>query len=75
MKFINSLFHFFANGVGVFREASRGEYNRESDAVTKFKSDLFSEQVINDKARLLQDREAIEKDVRKVWNKILLSHG
>lgn len=42
MKFINSLFHFFANGVGVFREASRGEYNREVKEVSEFRNDLFS---------------------------------
>lgn len=76
MKFFKLLAQFFVNGVDVFREASRGEYNREAKEVSKFRADLFSEEKqVDDKTKLVQDRNAIEKDVQNAWTKIVLSNG
>lgn len=76
MKILKLLARFFMNGVDVFREASRGEYNREAKEVSKFRSELFSEEKqLDDKTKLIQDRNAIEKDVQNAWNKIVLSNG
>ena len=74
MKILKSFIRFISNGADVFREASRGEYKREIEDVSKFRDDLFSEQP-DDKAKLIHDRNAIEKDVQNAWNKIVLSNG
>lgn len=76
MKILKSFTRFISNGTDVFREASKGQYNRESEEISKFKSDLFStEKQSDDKTKLIQDRNAVEKDVCNAWNKIVLSNG
>lgn len=73
---IKKIFKFITNGFRVFREASNGEYNRESDAVKEMKKEFFSEYNIgDDKQKLLQDRKNVEMDVRNAWDKLKLSHG
>lgn len=76
MKFFKLLTRFFVNGVDVFREASRGEYNREVKEISMFRTDLFSEgNQLDDKKKLVQDRSAIGRDVQSAWNRIVLSNG
>lgn len=76
MKILKLLAQFLLNGVAVFREASRGEYKRESKEVSEFRDDLFSkEKQLDDKTKLIQDRNAIEKDVQNAWSKIVLNNG
>lgn len=72
---LKKILKFMTNGFRVFREASNGEYNRESDAIKEMKKEFFSEYNIgDDKKRLLQDRRNIETDVRNAWDKLKLSH-
>ena len=60
----------------MFRDASRGEYNQESEAVLSIKEELFKEKSrSDDKANLLKDKKAVEEDARNAWHKITLSNG
>lgn len=59
----------------ILSKAAIGCYQNESKEITDIKKELFQETNSgNDKSNLLQDRKAIEKDVRDAWTKIKLSH-
>lgn len=76
MKILKSFIRFISNGADVFREASKGQYHRESDEISKIKSELFSiEKQSDDKTKLIEDRISVEKDMCKAWNKIVLGNG
>lgn len=66
----------YRTGARVLRDASRGKYKFESKEVAEIKKELFKDSdKYDDKAKLLEDRKAIEKDVRDAWEKVKLSHG
>lgn len=64
---------FLKNGANVLREASRGEYSRESEDVTRLKHEMFS--VSDDKTKLRKDKENVTRDVRNAWEKLKLTNG
>lgn len=76
MRVKNELLRFLRNGTSVFREASKGRYNYESEAVSNLKKEVFKEKErIDDKINLLNDRKKIEGDIRKAFNEIVLNNG
>lgn len=73
MCVVKNVTRFFKNGANVLREASRGEYSRESEDVTRLKHEMFS--VSDDKAKLRRDKENVAMDVRNAWEKLKLTNG
>ena len=73
MCIVKDVARFLKNGSNVLREASRGEYSRESEDVTRLKHEMFS--VSDDKAKLRKDKENVARDVRNAWEKLKLTNG
>lgn len=73
---IRNLIRFFTNGAKVFREASRGDYREESESFTRIKGEIFADtNRKNDREMLQRDRKAVEGDICRAWNELMLSHG
>ena len=69
---------FFIQGTSVFREASKGIFERESDEIRTIRDDIFSERrgtFNEDKEKLIGDKENIISDVKQALGKIQLNNG
>lgn len=69
---------FVRNGASVFSEASRGQYNRESQEVQSIKNEVFSKKYrsfSDDKRNLAKDRENVSNDIRKSFEELVLNNG
>lgn len=76
MCMIKKLLRFLRNGSKTLRDASRGEYTQESEAVLSIKKELFRETSrMDDKKNLMKDNKAVKNDARNAWHKITLSNG
>lgn len=78
MCILKELGKFIKNGASVFNEASLGNYNRQSEAIRSIKKDLFSKEngsFIDDKRNLAKDREKINHDIQKSFDKLVLNNG
>lgn len=74
---LRSIRHFIRRGASVLSDASRGQYRNHSDAITRLKDEVFSNDSnrSDDKKKLMSDRWNIERDVRKSFDEYLLSNG
>lgn len=76
MCIVKELVRFLENGSKVLRDASSGKYQKESEDITRLRQELFdTNSNQSDRQKLKQDRNAIEKDVRKTWEKLKTSNG
>lgn len=69
---------FVKNGASVFNEASKGQYQRESEAVRSIKKEIFTKDdgsFSNDKRNLIKDRESVNNDIRKSFEKLVLNNS
>jgi len=65
---------FFLRGVNVFRDASRGTYEHESEAVREIRREMMGRpsSLKADKENLVGDRRRVAADVRGSFNRIVL---
>lgn len=67
---------FIKNGITTFRDASRGDYRQDSEAISEIRKEILEKDRNrdDDKRNLLEDRKNVERDIRKSYNEILLSN-
>lgn len=68
---------FIIDGVSTLREASRGLYDKESEAVSDIRDEIFNRRssLSDDKKNLMSDKSNVSKDVRKSFNDLILENG
>ena len=66
---------FIKRGAATFREASKGQYKQNSEAISDIRKELFDRENerADDKKKLLGDRRNIEEDVRKAFDKLAIT--
>ena len=76
MCILKKIQEFTANGMSVFRKASKGKF-KESDAVKNIKEEIMSNSSNRhiDIENRLRDRRNVEADIRRSYNKIILENG
>ena len=77
MCMISKAYKVVNNGFAVLRDAARGEYHRESDALKQMKQDVFSVRdgaFASDKQNLAKDKANIEQDIARAFHKIAMNH-
>ena len=76
MCIVKNMHRFVTNGVKVFRSASAGRYNEESESVKELKQELMEASSFRqDAANLREDRRRVGHDVRKSFNELILDNG
>lgn len=77
MCIINEITHFVKNGVSVFRHASSGNYEESSPEIEALRHELFSSSSDwhTDVGNLKKDRDKVARDVRTVFNNLILGNG
>ena len=77
MCVIKELSRFIKKGTSTFRDASKGRYHKESKEIIELKEEMFGKESrrSDDRQNVLKDRKAIEKDVRKSFDKLALRNG
>jgi hypothetical protein len=73
MQTFKSAKEFIKNGIYIFSDASRGDYDRLSIEIEKMKSEIFNSgtgNFIDDKRNLINDGKMIASDVRKSLSRI-----
>ena len=76
MCIVKNMHRFVTNGVKVFRSASAGRYNEESESVKELKQELMEASSFRqDTANLREDRRRVGHDVRKSFNELILDNG
>lgn len=77
MCVIKELSRFLKRGATTFHDASRGRYHEESEEILELRKEIFGKESrrSDDRQNVLKDRKAIEKDVRKSFDKLALKNG
>lgn len=71
-KCIKEITGFITNGAETFRQASRGKYEHDSDAIKGLRKEMFdtSKEKHKDACNLRQDRRNVSKDMRRSFTKL-----
>lgn len=77
MCVIKQFSRFIKKGTTTFRDASGGRYHEKSKEILELKKEMFGKEsrCSGDRQNVLKDRKAIEKDVRKSFDKLALRNG
>ncbi len=78
MCILKEIGKFVKNGASVFNEASKGQYNEQSEAVRSIKKEILKKtdgSFIDDKHNLAKDRENIKFDIHKSFKELVINNG
>jgi len=72
----NCIMGFVTDGAKTFRDAAKGRYNQESEAIQELREEMFGESsTTSDAQNLRRDRMMVGRDVRASYNKIVAENG
>lgn len=77
MCILKKMQEFAAKGARTFGKASKGQYHSESETVKSIKKEIFSGTSghRDDIENRMRDRQNIDADVRRSFNKLILKNG
>lgn len=77
MCILERIQQFAGNGVRVFRKASKGQFQSESEVVKELNKEVMSNRSnrYTDIENLIRDRRNIDTDIRKSFNNLVLKNG
>lgn len=75
MLLVNCIIGFVTDGTRTLRDAARGDYHHESEAIRQLRKEMFGDTYSNDAQNLRKDRLKVGRDVRISFNRIIAEHG
>ena len=74
---LKQMWDFILNGAHVFQLSVKGQYRQESEDIKKIKKEVLNDSTNRhtDKENLVEDRKKVASDMRKAFNKTILTHG